>query len=70
MKKLVLEFVGCDSWDRPVYKCEDSLYVDTDPRADRAPSICTKANNEFDGEPDWPISEDTEVEFVPNRSVW
>lgn len=70
MKKLVLEFMGCDDWDRPVYKCEDRLYVDVDPRANRHYDICTKSNNEFYGEPDWSIPEDTEVEFTPRRMTW
>lgn len=70
MAKLVLEFVGCDSWDRPVYKSDGQLYVDVDPRADHTPDICTKDDNHFDGEPCWSIPEGTEVEFVPSRCVW
>lgn len=69
-KKITLNFKGCDGWDRPVYECNGRLYVDTDPRSHRSPQICTKYNNEFDGEPDTPISEDTEVEFIPSREVW
>ncbi len=67
--ELVLKLLGRDSWSRPVY--EDSkgrLYVDIDPIGDRLPKICTKCNNEFDGEPDNPVS--GEVEFVPHRDVW
>lgn len=70
MSKLVLTFVGHDSWDRPVYESGDRLYVDTDPRSHRSPKICTKYNNAFDGEPDSPIPEDTEIEFVTTRVVW
>jgi hypothetical protein len=33
-------------------------------------AIHTKANNEFDGEPDCPISADIEVEFVSARDTW
>jgi len=67
--KLVLKHLGYDSWDRPVY--EDSkgrLYVDVDPIGDRQSNICTKCNNEFDGEPDCPVS--AEFEFAPHRSLW
>ena len=67
--KLTLTFVGQDSWSRPVY--EDSngkLYVDVDPREGWAPSICTKLNNDFDGEPDCPVT--AEFEFVPKRVLW
>lgn len=43
--------------------------MDVEPRKNRAPIICTKNNNEFYGEPDTPISEDTQEEFVPMRDV-
>jgi len=69
MKKLKLIYKGSDSWNRPVYEAEGRLYVDIDPREGWGPSIYTKRNNEFDGEPDIPISEDTELEFVPQREV-
>ncbi|MPN64221.1 hypothetical protein SDC9_211992 [bioreactor metagenome] len=70
MKKLILTFKGYDSWDRPVYECNDRFYVDVNPLSTSNPKICTKYNNEFDGEPDTPIKEDIEVEFVPKREVW
>lgn len=70
MKKLTLIYKGRDSWSRPVYEAEGRLYVDIDPREGWAPNICTKCNNEFDGEPDTPIAEDTEIEFVPQRDIW
>lgn len=70
MKKLVLNYKGRDSWDRPVYEAGGRLYVDVEPRKDREPKICTKYNNEFDGEPDMPIAEGTKVEFVPGRDIW
>jgi len=69
-KKLILNLKGRDSWDRPVYECEGTLYVDVDPRANMAPSICTKSGNEFDGEPDSPIAADVQIEFVPSRDTW
>ncbi len=70
MKKLVLTYKGCDDWDRPVYETEGRLYVDTDPRKGCSPNLCTKCNNDFYGEPDMPIAEETEVEFVPSRVTW
>lgn len=68
--KLILTYVGRDSWSRPVYQCGETLYVDVDPRKDRKPDLCTKNGNQFDGEPDWPIAEGTEVVFVPMRDTW
>lgn len=70
MKKLILHYKGRDDWERPVYEADDRLYVDVDPRKDRVPQICTKYNNDFYGEPDTPIAEDTQLEFVPCRDVW
>ena len=70
-KILKLEFLGQDSWDRPVYKTESgSLVVDVDPRKDHGPDLCTKYKNEFNGEPEDPISKDWTPEFIPNRVVW
>lgn len=70
MKKLVLNYKGRDDWDRPVYEAEGRLYVDVNPRKGWKPGICTKLNNDFYGEPDMPIAEDIEVEFVPERDLW
>lgn len=70
MKKLLLSFVGCDSWDRPVYESNGQLYVDVDPRKEYPPNICTKYNNDFDGEPDIPFRKYEEVEFIPKRYTW
>lgn len=70
MKKLTLIYKGRDSWSRPVYEAEGRLYVDVDPRKGWGPNICTKYNNEFDGEPDTHIAEGTEIEFVPQRDIW
>lgn len=69
-KALHLEYIGRDSWERPVYKCDGKLYVDVDPHQNRPADICTKSNNEFDGEPDCPISNDIEVIFIPSRNTW
>lgn len=70
MEKLKLKFIGLDSWDRPVYMANGVFYVDVDPRRRYRPNTCTKCNNEFDGEPDTPISEKIEVEFEPSRYLW
>lgn len=70
MQKLILNYIGRDSWDRPVYDCDGRLYVDVDPRKNRSPDICTKSGNEFDGEPDYPIAEDAKIEFIPYRDTW
>lgn len=36
----------------------------------RPTGICTKYQNEFDGEPDIPIVEDIQVKFLPFRYTW
>lgn len=70
MKKLTLNYKGRDSWSRPVYEANRNLYVDVDPRKGWKPNIHTKYNNEFDGEPDMPISENIQIEFAPCRDTW
>lgn len=73
--KIKLEYIGTDSLDRPVYKDENkTLWKDLDPREDLPPNIYTSANNEFDGEPDTPMSfwgkyKQVQIEFVPERMV-
>jgi hypothetical protein len=77
MNDLILTFIGRDSWDRPVYETEEGqLLVDTDPRCDSSPNLCTKSGNSFDGEPDTPIRYITKykdvsiITFLPERDVW
>lgn len=70
MEKLVLIFKGGDDWDRPVYESNGQLYVDVNPYRNRRANIHTKCDNDFYGEPDMPISENLEVEFVPGRDTW
>ncbi|MCL2392973.1 MAG: hypothetical protein FWC66_10295 [Oscillospiraceae bacterium] len=70
MKTLNLTHVGRDSFDRPVYECDGKFYVDVDPRKHMPANICTKLNNEFDGEPDSPLSADIEIIFIPARDTW
>jgi len=68
-EKIDLYFIGNDSCNRPVYTdIDEKLFVDVDPRSDRAPKICTKYRNALDGEPDIPAK--GEFEFLPKRVVW
>ena len=69
-KVMTLEYRGRDSWSRPVYECNGNLYVDVDPVSYHSPSLCTKLNNAFDGEPDCPSPDDVEVVFMPQRDMW
>ena len=70
MKTLNLVFRGRDGQDRPVYVCDEgTLYVDVNPNNSYA-HLHAKSNNEFDGEPDWPIGEDVKVNFIPKRIRW
>jgi len=70
---MILQFIGLDYWSRPVYKDENGcLVVDVDDRVEGLDSLYTKCDNEFEGEPDWPIIEvksyqNQEIEFVPKR---
>ena len=66
--KLSLTLMGRDSWSRPVYSADGKLYVDTHPRKDCQPNICTKYNNSFDGEPCDPVT--AEFVFIPYRDTW
>lgn len=72
MDKLILTYIGTDSWSRPVYKNEDgNLFKDVDSREHRIPEICTVYGG-FEGEPDTPIDyiskyKDLEIEFIPHR---
>lgn len=69
MTALTLTLIGRDSWSRPVYADGTGrLLVDVDPRSSCQPNICTKCNNEFDGEPDIPVQAD--FTFIPKRDTW
>lgn len=76
MKELILEYIGDDNWDRPVYENQEGdLFVDADPRENTPPNLCTKLDNDFYGEPDTPICyiskyKDAEITFVSGRVVW
>lgn len=74
-KVIVLNYVGNDSFSRPVYENDGKLYVDVEPLSDCEPNICTKMYNRFNGEPDTSIRdmkkyEGVKVEFNPKRIVW
>lgn len=63
------QFVGIDSWERPVYKLEDGrLIKDVDPRPQAEPELCFSSNNEFDGEPDYHV--EMAVKLLPKRVTW
>lgn len=67
--QLPVIFKGRDSWSRPVYEdLNGRRLVDVDPRKDRAPDICTKQGNAFDGEPCDPVEGD--FDFIPCRDTW
>ena len=56
-----LNYIGTDSWERPVYKDgTGKLWKDVN-LGDREPSLCSSADNDFDGEPDMPIEETYEI---------
>lgn len=53
-----LKFVGLDSWDRPVYTDEKGkLWKDIN-LGQSAPYLHSATNNEFDGEPEYPIKDE------------
>lgn len=68
--KLRLEYLGRDSWNRPIYTCDGRLYVDVDPRESRPAEICTKYGNTYEGEPCDHVPDGTIIEFVPERDTW
>ena len=70
MEKLTLYYKGRDSWRRPVYESDGKLFVDVNPQKGSRPGVCSKYNNEFDGEPDTSVREDVQITFVPCRDTW
>jgi len=59
MKKIC--FIGVDSWDRPVYRDESGkLWKDVNLGHGEL-SLHSATNNEFDDEPDMPISGEYEI---------
>lgn len=74
-KVLVLSYVGNDSFNRPVYRSGDTLFVDVEPRKDKKARLCTKLYNCLECEPDTPIEylkeyEGVTIEFFPKRITW
>ena len=74
-KVLVLNYVGNDSFCRPVYENDGKLFVDVAPLSDCKPDICTKMYNCLNGEPDTSIQymkkyEGVKVKFNPKRIMW
>ena len=70
-KILKVKFIGIDNWDRPVYKDEKgNIFKDTNLRHGTL-ALCTSVNNDFYGEPEASINENTKVSIVskfPNKS--
>ena len=65
-----LNYLGDDSWNRPVYKDENGkLWKDTDNRKKWLGQLYSVNNNAFDGEPDCPMKENIECEFIPKRII-
>jgi len=56
-----LEYIGTDSWNRPVYKDDNgNIYKDVN-LGKGNPDLHTSTNNNFDGEPDYPVNGDYEI---------
>lgn len=66
-KILTLEFIGMDSWDRAVFEDENGyLWKYTEPGDlpyERHDRLYSANNNEFDGEPCWPMLPDIDYQF-------
>ncbi len=51
----ILNFIGVDSWGRPVYKDESGrLWKDVN-LGRGVPSLHSSSSNDFEGEPDMPL---------------
>ena len=58
---LKLKFIGIDDWDRPVYKDNKGrLWKDAN-LGNGIPYLHRSVNNDFEGEPDYPISDEYEI---------
>lgn len=56
-----LKFIGIDGWDRPVYQDkEGNLWKDVN-LGNGTPSLFATCNNEFEGEPDYPLTEEFSI---------
>ena len=54
MRKLC--FAGIDSWDRPVYRDESGQLWKNVNLGNGEPCLHSASNNDFEGEPDMPIT--------------
>lgn len=60
MEKIKIKHVGFDSWSREIFQTQKGTYV-VDINLDYSHQnmrLCTKCNNEFDGEPDTALKTD------------
>ncbi|MCI9976488.1 hypothetical protein JY742_10185 [Clostridioides difficile] len=74
IKNKILYFIGLDSWSRPVYKDDNGKYwKDIDNRKAwlgyKNENICNACNNEYEGEPDMPMSNNIDIIFIPKRII-
>jgi len=73
---LLLRHKGRDIWDRPVYEDKTGkLWKDVEPMPDIQPNLYTALGNDFDGEPNLPMScmkkyNGVMVVFEPERDTW
>lgn len=71
MKTLHLVYVDMDRHKRPVYiDAHSRLWKDIDPRPWRDLRLFHPLNNDFEGEPDYPLTENVKIELHPKRIVW
>jgi len=58
-----MEYIGTDSWSRPVYKCIETgnLYKDTT-LGSKNPELYS-CDDSFEGEPGFPIKSSLEIRF-------
>lgn len=59
-----MEFIGCDSWCRPVYKCIETGILWKDINCGEGTPCLSSCNNEFEGEPDCAIKSELEIHFI------
>lgn len=57
----ILELIGIDSWDRPVYRDQDGRLWKDILLGQFAPDLHSVSGNTFDGEPESRIEEDFHI---------
>ncbi len=68
-KTLVLEPIGIDFWDRPVYKDQfGHLWKDVTLGSPH-PQLCSALDDAFDGEPDMPIRKDFIIKSSQKKPI-